>query len=215
MRIGSLRSAAAICVIAGSWCVAQDRPKTLCEFDGFSANPILAEVVAAKPTAGYYGCSSAKDCLAVKLAPGDPVVVFHAEPDWTCGYLSQAKGAGPGWVRSTDIRPVNFDAAPPLDAWVGTWVNGDDRIRIQTSKAPGKVELKGEAVWHGRTKDAVNTGDFAGEAAPVGNHLHFVESGADSCTVDLTLIGKYLVANDNNLCGGQNVRFWGVWKRGR
>jgi len=215
VRIGTLQSAAAICVIAGSWCAAQDRPKTICEFDGFSANPILAEVATAKPTAGYYGCSSAKDCLPTKLAPGDPIVVFHAEPDWTCGYLSQAKGAGPGWVRSSDIRPVNFDAAPALDAWAGTWANGDDRIRIQTSKAPGKLELKGEGIWHGRTKDAVNTGEFAGEAAPVGNHLHFVESGADSCTVDLTLIGKYLVANDNNLCGGQNVRFWGVWKRGR
>ena len=41
-------------------------------------------------------------------------------------------------------------------------------------------------------------------------HRHFK---IPSCTVDLTLIGKYLVANDNDKCGGQNVRFWGVWKR--
>jgi hypothetical protein len=215
MRIGTLQSTAAIVVIAVSWCAAQDRPKTLCEFDGFSANPKLAEVATAKSTVGYFGCSSSQKCLATKLAPGDPVVVYQAEGDWTCGYLSQAKGAGPGWVRSNDIRPVHFDAAPPLDAWLGTWANGDDRIRIQTSKAAGKLGLQGEAVWHGRTKDAVHTGEFAGEAAPVGNHLHFVESGSDSCTVDLTLIGKYLVANDNNLCGGENVRFWGVWKRER
>ena len=215
MRIGTLQSAAAFLVIAVSWRPAQDRPKTACSFDGFSANPVLAEIATAKNTVGYFGCSSSRNCLSAKLAPGDPVVVFQAEGDWTCGYLSQAKGAGPGWVRSNDIRPVSFDAAPPLDAWVGAWANGDDRIRIQTSKAPGKLELKGEAVWHGRTKDAIHTGDFAGEVAPVGNHLHFVESGADSCTVDLTLIGKYLVANDNNRCGGENVRFWGIWKRAR
>jgi hypothetical protein len=215
MRIGTLPSAAAILVSAVSWCAAQDRPKTLCSFDGFSANPILAEIATAKTTVGYSGCSSGQNCLSTKLAPGDPVVVFQVEGDWTCGYLSQAKGAGPGWVRSSDIRPVTFDAAPPLDAWVGTWSNGDDRNRIQTTKAPGKLELQGEAVWHGRTKDAVHTGDFAGEVAPVGNHLHFVESDADSCTVDLTLIGKYLVANDNNRCGGENVRFWGIWKRPR
>jgi hypothetical protein len=215
MRIGTLQWAAAILVIAVSWCAAQDRPKTLCSFDGFSANPILAEIATAKTTVGYIGCSSGQNCLSAKLAPGDPVVVYQAEGDWTCGYLSQAKGAGPGWVRSNDIRPVHVDAAPPLDAWVGTWANGDDRIRIQTSKAPGKLELQGEAVWHGRTKDAVHTGDFSGAAAPVGSHLHFVESGADSCTIDLTLIGKYLVANDNNLCGGENVRFWGIWKRAR
>ena len=213
MRIGTLQSAA-IVVIAVSWSAAEDRPKTLCGFDGFSANPILAEIATAKSTVGYFGCSPGQNCLATKLAPGDPVVVYQAEGGWTCGYLSQAKGAGPGWVRSNDIRPVNFNAAPPLDALLGTWANGDDRIRIQTSKPPGKLELKGEAVWHGRTKDAIHTGDFAGEAAPVGNHLHFVESDAD-CTIDLTLIGKYLVANDNNRCGGENVRFWGVWKRVR
>ena len=215
MGIGTGQSAAALLVIVVSWSAAQDRPKTLCGFDGFSANPILAEVATAKPAVGYFGCGSGQNCLSTKLAPGDTVVVYQAEGDWTCGYLTQSKGAGPGWVRSNDIRPVSFDAAPPLDAWRGTWANGEDRIRIQTAKAPGKVELKGEAVWHGRTKDAVNTGDFEGDAAPVGNHLHFVESGTDSCTVDLTLIGKYLVANDNNLCGGENVRFWGVWKRAR
>jgi len=214
MRTGTLQ-AAVIWVIAVSWSAAQDRPKTLCGFDGFSANPILAEIATAKSTVGYIGCSSSQNCLSTKLAPGDPVVVFQAEPDWTCGYLSQNKGAGPGWVRSKDIRRVNFDAAPPLDAWLGIWANGDDRIRIQASKAPGQVELQGEGVWHGRTKDAVHTGDFSGEAAPAGNHLHFVESGADSCTIDLTLIGKYLVANDNNLCGGEDVRFWGIWKRAR
>lgn len=214
MRTGTRRSAAAIWAIAASWSAAQDRPKTLCGFDGFSANPILAEVATAKSTVGYYGCSSGQDCLPAKLAPGDPVVVYQAGPDWTCGYLSQTKGAGPGWVKSKDIRLLSADAAPPIDAWLGTWANGEDRIRIQASKTPGKVELEGDAVWHGR-KDVVHTGDFAGEAAPAGNHLHFVESGADSCTVDLTLIGKYLVANDNNLCGGENVRFWGIWKRAR
>jgi hypothetical protein len=43
--------------------------------------------------------------------------------------------------------------------------------------------------------------------------LHFVEADADSCIVDLTLIGKHLVANDNARCGGFNVRFWGIWNR--
>ena len=141
-------------------------------------------------------------------------MVYQAGNDWSCGYLSQTKGAGPGWVKSKDIRPVAFEDAPPLDAWLGTWANGEDRIRIQTSKAPSKVDLQGEAVWHGR-KDVVHTGGFAGEASPAGNHLHFVESDADSCTLDLTLIGKYLVADDNDRCGGENVRFWGIWKRAR
>jgi hypothetical protein len=214
MRSGSWLSLAVIWGIAVPWSAAQDRPTTLCAFDGFSANPMLAEIATAKSTVGYIGCSSGRDCLSIKLQPGDPLVAYHAGGDWTCGYLSQIKGAGPGWVRSKDIRPVSFDAAPPLDAWLGAWANGEDRIRIQSSRAAGKVELQGEAIWHGG-RGVVHTGDFAGDAAPVGNHLHFVESDTDSCTVDLTLIGKYLVASDNDRCGGENVRFWGIWKRAR
>ena len=212
MRAKSLLSATAIWVTAISAVAGQDRPSTACGFDGFGTNPRLAEVATTRSTKGYYGCSSGNDCLATTLAPGDPVLVYRVEGDWTCGYLSQHNGAGPGWVRSKDIRPVNFDPTPEVNAWFGSWANGKDRIRIQPSKSPGKLDLQGEATWHG-VGGVVHTGDFAGEAAPAGNQLHFVEEAADSCTVDLTLIGKYLVGNDNAMCGGMNVRFWGIWKR--
>ncbi len=48
------------------------------------------------------------------------------------------------------------------------------------------------------------------ETNPAGNHLHVED---DACHIDLALIGRYILANDNNGCGGANVRFWGVWKR--
>jgi hypothetical protein len=143
------------------------------------------------------------------LAPGDTATVYHTDGDWTCAYLQQRSGEGPGWVKSRDIREVAFDPAPALTAWIGSWSNGRGRIRISISS--GKLHLAGEAEWHGNA-GVVHTGDFEGDALPQGNHLHFVEAGADSCMVDLTLLGKYLVANDNQNCGGMNVRFWGVWK---
>jgi hypothetical protein len=79
---------------------------------------MLAEIATAKSTVGYFGCSSGQNYLSTRLAPGDTVVVYQADGGWTRGYLCQSKGAGPGWVGSNDIRPVNFDAAPPLDAWL-------------------------------------------------------------------------------------------------
>jgi hypothetical protein len=189
---------------------AQDRPQKICNFDGFSGDRKLAEVT--KATVGYSGCASPKDCLPTKLAAGDAVTSYHQDGDWTCGYLQQRDGAGPGWVKSRDIREVAANPAPPPDAWFGTWANGRGRIRIVGSTLSGKLHLTGEAEWRG-AGDVVHTGNFEGDAAPAGNHLHFVEAGADSCTVDLTLIGRYLVADDNERCGGMNVRFWGVWKR--
>jgi hypothetical protein len=197
---------AAISAVSG-----QDRPVTLCGFDGFGADPRLAEVATAHSTTGYRGCSSDENCLPVTLAPGDPMVVYRVAGDWTCGYTSQGDGAGPGWVRSTDIRLVEFDPHPSVGAWAGRWAGGEDRVAIVRSSAAGELALKGSAAWHGYG-DVVHTGDFSATAAPHGNHLHVVESGSDSCTVDLTLIGAYIVASDNGKCGGMNVRFQGIWK---
>jgi hypothetical protein len=186
----------------------QTRPQSACAFDGFSADPKLAEVT--KAATGYSGCAAGKNCLPTKLSAGDTATIYHVDGDWTCAYLQQRNGAGPGWVSSKDIREVVGDPAPTLDAWVGAWTKGDGRIVITASS--GKLHLAGEGEWHGAA-GVVHTGDFEGDAEPNGNHLHFVEGNADSCTVDLTLLGKYIVVNDNDRCGGMNVRFWGVWKR--
>jgi hypothetical protein len=167
----------------------QQPPKTPCIFDGFDTDSKLAET----------------------LKNGDPVVVTRVEGDWTCGYLVGRKGSGPGWVRSRDIRLVDSDPNPPLVAWTGTWVQGENQIRIQSSKTPGELDLEGEAYWHG-IGDNVHSGEFASAATPAGNHLHVED---DACHIDLAVIGRYLLANDNDNCGGLNVRFWGVWKHSR
>jgi len=189
---------------------AQERPQRACRFEGFGAEGKLAEVI--RPATGYWGCDSAKSCVPTKLAAGDVAAPYHTDGDWTCAYIQQRDGAGPGWVKAQDLREVHADPAPLLDAWFGTWANGLGRIRIAPSAAAGELHVSGENEWHG-IGDVVHTGDFEGDASPAGNHLHFVESGPGSCTIDLTLIGRYLVAGDNQLCGGMNVRFWGIWKR--
>ncbi len=198
--------AAATCTAAG-----QQVPTFACEFDGFDVNAKLAEI--AKPTTAYYACAVGRKCLPMLLKAGDLVVIGRSEGGWTCGYLSSAKGSAQGWVRFADFQPVEADPNPPLTAWLGTWVQGENRITIERSNTPGKLSLDGEAYWRGG-RDNVHEGAIAGEATPTGNRLHYEEGSAESCNIDLALIGKYLLASDNNKCGGMNVRFWGVWRRG-
>lgn len=196
-------------LVAATYCAsAQDIPKTACEFDGFDVHSKLAEVKAAGTA--YYGCGTGK-CLPMHLDPGDPVVITRADGNWSCGYLVQRHGAAQGWVRSGDIRQVEFDPNPRLAAWVGTWIQDGNRIRVQLGKSPGKLALEGKAYWPGR-QHPTHTGEFSAEAAPSGNQSQIDDSG---CKIDLALIGDYLLANDNNMCGGMNVRFWGVWRRAR
>ena len=164
-----------------------------------------------KPATAYYACQVGKKCLPMALKAGDPVVISRIEGEWICGYLVAPKGSAQGWVRSQDVRPVEADPNPPLSAWIGTWVQDENRITIQRSQAAGKLSIDGEAYWRGRG-DNVHEGSIAGDAAPVGNWLRYEEGSGESCAVDMALIGKYLLANDNNKCGGMNVRFWGVWR---
>ena len=182
-----MRTALALWLAALSPAIAQQHPTSPCDFDGFDTNSKLAETI----------------------KTGDPVVVTRVEGDWTCGYLVGRKGSGPGWVRSKEIRLLSADPNPPLSGWTGTWAQDENRIRIQPSKASGKLDLEGEAYWHG-FGDNVHSGNFSGRASPAGNHLHVED---DLCQIDLALWGKYILASDNNSCGGMNVRFWGVWKR--
>ena len=199
-----------------AWAVASSAaagqaPTSACDFDGFDVNAKLAEV--AKPTTAYYACAAGQKCLLMVLKAGDLAVIGRSEGGWTCGYLSSAKGAAQGWVRSADFRLVEADPNPPLTAWLGTWTQGENRITMERSNTPGKLSLDGEAYWRGG-RDNVHEGAIAGEVTPTGNHLHYEEGSAEACNIDLTLIGKYLLANDNSKCGGMNVHFWGVWRRG-
>ena len=147
--------------------------------------------------------------LAEVIKTGDPFVVSRIENDWACGYVEGRKGSTQRWIPLKDIRLLPSDPTPPLAAWVGTWKQGDNRIRIQNSKTSDKLSLDGEAYWHG-FGDNVHSGEFSADAKPAGNHLHVEDS---SCQTDLALWGRYLLAMDNNMCGGMNVRFWSVWKR--
>ncbi|HEX5227354.1 MAG TPA: hypothetical protein VFW44_06570 [Bryobacteraceae bacterium] len=158
------------------------------------------------PTTGYYGCETGK-CLPMALKPGDPVVIGRQEGAWTCGYLVAPKGSAQGWVQTSSLQPIGADPNPPLSAWIGTWIQDKNHLTIKTSQT--KLAIEGEAYWFG-SQHVQHTGEISGEATAAGNRLHY-EDGV--CNVDFALIGKYLLANDNNMCGGVNVRFWGVWKR--
>jgi len=201
-----------VCAVASCAAAGPRPPTSACDFDGFDVQAKLAEVV--KPTTAYYACDAGHKCLSMLLKAGDTVVIGRSEGDWTCGYLTARKGAAQGWVRSADFRPVGADPNPPFTAWLGTWVQGENRITIERAYIPGKLSLDGEAYWRGVGRDNVHEGAIAGEATPSGNHLHYEEGSAEACNIDLALIGNYLLANDNNKCGGMNVRFWGIWRRG-
>jgi hypothetical protein len=87
-------------------------------------------------------------------------------------------------------------------------------VVISLSEVPGKLGIKGTAEWHGE-RGVTHEGALNGEVEPDGNHLSYREGQPPEwgCVVSLTMVGKYIVADDNRRCGALNVRFWGIWKR--
>lgn len=225
MRSNPLPYAVAI-LLTTCWAASGQPSKTPCADPKSFTNLPLAEVTGERSINAFYFCGLNTNC-PMTLERGNPIVVNRVEGDWTCGYFTNWIGAHAGflegyihpdvgWVRSRDIRRVNVIKNPPLSAWVGTWVEGWDQIKIETSKSPGKLSLVGRAQGLSPTDKPIMR-QFSGEASPMGNHLHLTEgaNGSNSCSVKLTLAGKYILANDNEKCGAPYVHFWGIWKRTR
>lgn len=198
-------------LVGASICGAQGLPTEPCPFpyNGWATPPgqklLIAEVAASHATELLM---PTRKPIALPADAGTPVLIYRKSGNWTCGYFSGRHGSGPGWIRSEDLRVVKYSPRPDQEAWAGIWVGGEDRISIHAGKEAGTLHAEGNAQWHGGG-DVVHLGHMEGTATPNGNRLHFV---AGACTVDMTLLGRYIVASDNMGCGGANVRFEGIWK---
>jgi hypothetical protein len=191
---------------------AQNHPQEKCSLQGWDADRPHLSVVK-PPSTTAWQCYGNRNCSSFELHGGDSIQVAREAFGWTCGYVVSATGAGAEWIRSDEIAPVKADSDPPLSAWFGTWQGGGDLVHIQPSKTLGSLALEGTATWEG-LKGIQHLGDLEGEAKPTGNKLHYTRGqGQWACAVDMTLMDDYILASDNQNCGGMNARFSGVWRR--
>jgi len=157
-----------------------------------------------RPPAARCGAEGFAPNFPLALRAGVPAVVYSVDGAWTCAGFQN----GPRWVRSAELRTVRTDTAPRPTAWVGHWTVPAGTAIIRRASGD-TLRIEGHAWWLG-LRGVSHSGSIKALAVPSGNRLHFVET---TCTLDLALIGKYIVADDNQRCGGANVRFWGIWKR--
>jgi hypothetical protein len=147
------------------------------------------------------------------IARGQALLVGASRSGYVCTLFANGLEARAGWVPQGRIALVTplVDPVPPLDAWVGTWRQYDNKI-VLTRVGDG-LSANGEAYWPGKLIAPANEGAFSGVAAPSGRSLHFAGDGPDPCLVDLTLTGEFLFVDDNRMCGGHNAAFSGIFIR--
>ncbi len=153
------------------------------------------------------------------LVAGDEVITGKARGPYVCVFYPNKGGGSAGWVGANRLVRERVVGPPLLTAWAGQWSYGDDSIRL---KARGsELVADGDAFWPSANPPlsvrpgGPNIGQFSGKAHPEGGHVVFKDgTGEYACVVTLDLVGRYLIASDNSNCGGMNVRFDGVYRRG-
>ena len=169
------------------------------------------------------GCPQSPKCKnKAYLVAGDNVIVNAITDGWACAWFQGKKHETVGWVSAEKLQIKPVDGA---EKWDGQWTYYDNTLQFHTKD--NKTEVAGEAFWTAENASAekvvmpdgsikaervVHTGSLGGELKINGYHAT-VSEGEDSfsCHADFTLLGNYLVVNDNNNCGGANVSFSGVY----
>ena len=202
-----------------------DKPVAVATVTGPERVPFVKSASAAP------GCPSADAACRDKayLVAGNAVLVGPARGAFVCATYVGARGATrSGWLPRSALAEAQ-PAAPGLDAWLGTWSGGPEH-RIRIARAGSGLKLEGEATYGALDPDrvrrgAVNLGAFAVEARPDGAGLAFTDGergvvprfspdDAAACSLRLRLLPPFLVAESNAACGGMNVSFTGIYRRG-
>lgn len=177
-------------------------------------------------------CPSAAPVCREKayLVAGNTVLVSATEGDFACATYVGAKGATrSGWLPRAALAETP-SAAIGLDDWAGTWMASPEHTIVITRKGAA-LALAGDATYGALDPDrvrrgAVNVGSFAVEARPQGASLAFTDrdekgvapvyspDDGGACSVRMRLVPPFLVAESNLACGGMNVTFTGLYRRG-
>jgi len=150
------------------------------------------------------------------LVGGDVVFAGPLNRGFRCVYYGSSNGKiVAGFILAENLKAIAEDNGMSIDFLIGTWKYESNSIEIKASAA-GKVSGDGQAYY--QTAETVNEGRFSAQApfAAGQKELVFKEGNDESsCVVKLHRRGPYLVASDNNNCGGLNVSFSGIYTKAR
>ncbi|GLS44290.1 hypothetical protein [Methylobacterium brachythecii] len=163
------------------------------------------------------------------LVPGDLVVTKLTKGEFACvGYVGPKGQTTIGWLPRPALTAAPEPEQAPKD-WTGRWVTPAQEITIKAARS-NLLIVTGKATWgdtpERRNTGSVHTGEIEGSMAPKDGVLAFTmgddgrtlphEAGGEyACRIRMIRRGPYLVARDNNGCGGANVSFSGLYRRAR
>ncbi len=164
-------------------------------------------------------CPEKGDACKTKayVLTGDELIINQRRGDWVCAWYQGAKRETVGWVRADRLQnklSLAEAAVVKPDDWLGKW-DFYKFAELNIKKKTKSIIYEGNATWDGGGGN-VHVGDIAGVMTPQANKTFLSDGMEDSaCKLELSLLGSYLVVKDNNVCGGLNVSFRGVYRKAK
>lgn len=236
----ALAPLSALLVVLAGFSASAQTDAAICGGIGEPTNGLVVAKVAAREggrvTFIRNGDASARTCPAdtaacqqkAYLVTGDLVIVGKSLRDFVCATFISAKGFGQsGWLPKNALSTIAPQASIGREKWIGNWQAPEKTITIEPGATAGTLAISGEATYGARDPErvkrgAVNVGEFEVTARIPGEAFAFTPSDgkatpydpkADDCGVRLRLQGDYLIAMDNQKCGGMNVTFSGIYRK--
>ena len=157
-------------------------------------------------------CPESEGCMRkAYVIEGDEVLVNKIEGDWACAWYQGKKRETVGWIVLENLAPA-ADPLPASTDWLGSWKARAGSITIeQPGQEPG-LHVTGDATWGSGA--STHIGQIDATLKPQGRYAMTRDGdGKYDCAVEYTRIGRFLIVDDNNNCGGMNVSFDGVYVR--
>jgi len=199
-------------------------------FDAVDDDPLAVQLYVIKPGDKVEVQCPEKSLICKKgafLVPGDQVAVSRVDGDRACAeYLNPAKrpenDETAGWLPLAQLSPIS-----PAPNWVGRWGDSEttiiakqqgDKIRIDAKAnlqfGNGEEEGRFAALIDGR-QSQVKFGYQTGDDGEPEKLLPYQDKKIPGlCQVKMAQLGRYLVVGDNHMCGGINVSFSRIYRRG-
>jgi len=178
------------------------------------------------------GCPEAGEACRERayLVPGNEIIVGRRHQGLRCAiYLASNGQSRTGWLPETGVMTL----PPPMTPdWSGTWRAGREQS-IAVRRAGAAWEIEGSATYGASDPErvrrgSVNIGSLSASlprsdrggpttiAFTEGSDgtLGYDEGEPTACRVRMQLVGPWLVVTDNRRCGGFNVSFSGIYRRG-
>jgi hypothetical protein len=170
------------------------------------------------------GCPSADaKCQKKAFVVAQNLVLFDsdtARTGYVCAtYIGKTGRETDGWLPVTSIKPV----PAPAPNWIGKWKRDTSASIEVKRKSASAADLSGDATWG--QGEATNVGDISdtidprqmvqgfGTASDEQTQVPYGKGDPQACAVIFKQLGPYLFASDNNICGGMNVTFSGIYTK--